>query len=268
MNVVSFYRFTEVDDPAAVRGSLQALCKRHGLLGTILVAEEGVNGTLAGEGDVIRAVLHRIEKRLSLDTSKNVIVHFFVERALVALAVLALPEPSVDLVRERVQALSRLFKHEFRFRADQPFDAIFGSTVSSMVADEELGEEHGQLLPGRGREGLQGHEWLESYANLLLSFLEGYRVAARALEHLSKGKLAEKELVKKALVLGREMFAAGVIERPEAVSKPVMQNAFLAFVDHGFVASRQGYELVPGATAESVTLIEATIASYLPRGTT
>jgi hypothetical protein len=101
-----------------------------------------------------------------------------------------------------------------------------------------------------------------------MSFLEGYRAAARALEHLSKGKLAEKELVKKTLVLGREMLAAGVIERREAVSKPVVENAFLAFVDHGFVTNRQGYELVPGTTPEALAQIEATIAGYLPRGTT
>jgi UPF0176 protein len=67
VNVVSFYRFTDVDDPAAVRGRLHALCEKNGLLGTILVAGEGVNGTLSGEAKAIRTVLAWLEDRLGLD---------------------------------------------------------------------------------------------------------------------------------------------------------------------------------------------------------
>jgi len=67
MNVVSFYRFVDVDDPGAVRGRLQALCDRAGLLGTILVAKEGVNGTLAGGRDAIRSVFAWLGERLGLD---------------------------------------------------------------------------------------------------------------------------------------------------------------------------------------------------------
>ena len=67
MKVVSFYRFTGVDDPAAVQGRLQVLCEKHQLLGTILVAEEGVNGTLAGDDEDIKSVFAWIEKRLSLE---------------------------------------------------------------------------------------------------------------------------------------------------------------------------------------------------------
>ena len=49
MNVVSFYRFVGVERTEQLRADLQALCERERLLGTILVAAEGVNGTLAGE---------------------------------------------------------------------------------------------------------------------------------------------------------------------------------------------------------------------------
>ena len=37
MNVVSFYRFVDIDDPASVRESLLTQCEDEGLLGTILV---------------------------------------------------------------------------------------------------------------------------------------------------------------------------------------------------------------------------------------
>jgi UPF0176 protein len=67
MDVVSFYRFTDVADPANIRSRLKTLCDKSGLLGTVLVAEEGINGTLAGDGAAIRAVFDWLEEQLSLD---------------------------------------------------------------------------------------------------------------------------------------------------------------------------------------------------------
>ena len=66
MNVVSFYRFTDVDDPAGVKAHLQVLSGEQNLLGTILVAAEGVNGTLAVDASSIRAVFRWLEERLAL----------------------------------------------------------------------------------------------------------------------------------------------------------------------------------------------------------
>ncbi len=67
MKVASFYRFLDLDEPRAFRDELQALCDRHGLRGTILVAAEGFNGSLAGDQDSVRAVFAWIEQRLGLD---------------------------------------------------------------------------------------------------------------------------------------------------------------------------------------------------------
>lgn len=67
MKVASFYRFLDLADPAAFRQALFATCRAKGLLGTVLVADEGINGTLAGAENDIRAVLGWIETRLSLD---------------------------------------------------------------------------------------------------------------------------------------------------------------------------------------------------------
>ena len=66
-DVASFYRFTDLDDPADLRDLLQAQCEQHELLGIVLLAGEGVNGTLAGRGDAIQAVLDWLGERLSLD---------------------------------------------------------------------------------------------------------------------------------------------------------------------------------------------------------
>ncbi len=66
-DVASFYRFTDLDDPDALRDSLQAQCEQRDLLGTVLLAGEGVNGTLAGRGVAIQAVLDWLAERLALD---------------------------------------------------------------------------------------------------------------------------------------------------------------------------------------------------------
>jgi glycerol-3-phosphate O-acyltransferase len=208
------------------------------------------------------------DQRLALDTSKNVIVHFFVERALVALALLAAPDPPPDLewVRERVRALSRLFKVEFRFRADLPFESIFAETVQKMRTALEIELVSGRLRPGPGHHGWSGEDWLGCYAALLASLIEGYRVGARALRLLEKGPLAEKDLVKRALTVGSEMFLAGEIERREAVSKPTLENAFESFTDLGFLVHRDSYDLSPESTSPArLSEIEQMLVSYLPR---
>jgi len=66
MKVVAFYRFTDIDDPRALRTDLLAVCEQHKLLGTLLVAREGVNGSLTGSGESVQAVLDWLEERLSL----------------------------------------------------------------------------------------------------------------------------------------------------------------------------------------------------------
>lgn len=68
MKVVSFYRFFDHKDPQATCTKLQSLCADNGLLGTILVASEGVNGTLAGSRDAVQAIFTWLEESLGLET--------------------------------------------------------------------------------------------------------------------------------------------------------------------------------------------------------
>ncbi|MGI9205982.1 MAG: rhodanese-related sulfurtransferase [Woeseiaceae bacterium] len=66
MNVVSFYRFADVADPEKIRGRLQVVCERERLLGTVLIANEGVNGTLAGSVGGVNKVFDWLEASLAL----------------------------------------------------------------------------------------------------------------------------------------------------------------------------------------------------------
>ena len=56
-HLASFYRFAPLPDPAAARESVAAACAAAGVTGTVLLAPEGVNGTLAGTAGGVAAAL-------------------------------------------------------------------------------------------------------------------------------------------------------------------------------------------------------------------
>jgi glycerol-3-phosphate O-acyltransferase len=221
----------------------------------------------AASSDAVYSVVER--KRLMLDTTKNIIVHFFVERALVALSLLSLGSPDAELqaVRERVRELSRLFKYEFRFRADAPFEQIFQDTLTLMVGAAELQLDGDRVAPGVGRDSWSGAEWLGHYAAILRNFLEGYRVAARSLKAVQERPQTEKDLTRKALAVGQHMFLDGEIQRWEAVSKPIFAGAYSAFADQGYLMHREGkYHAGAELTGPlEVDGLEQRLVSYLPQ---
>ncbi|MCC2602430.1 oxygen-dependent tRNA uridine(34) hydroxylase TrhO [Sphingopyxis yananensis] len=58
--VAALYHFASFDDHAALRQPLLDLCTDQGIKGTLLLAAEGVNGTIAGSDMGIAAVIDRI----------------------------------------------------------------------------------------------------------------------------------------------------------------------------------------------------------------
>ena len=58
--VAALYRFTRFADPAALQGPLAKACCALGVKGTLLLAREGINGTIAGTDAAIAAVLDHI----------------------------------------------------------------------------------------------------------------------------------------------------------------------------------------------------------------
>ena len=67
MKVVSFYRFLDLKNPQSFRDALQTRCDELGLLGTILLAPEGFNGTIAGSAGAVRSSLTWIGERHDID---------------------------------------------------------------------------------------------------------------------------------------------------------------------------------------------------------
>ncbi len=60
--VAAFYKFVELPDCAELRGPLQQRCEDLGLLGTILLAQEGINGTISGKPEKVRRLFERLRE--------------------------------------------------------------------------------------------------------------------------------------------------------------------------------------------------------------
>ncbi|PZU58236.1 MAG: hypothetical protein DI547_10855 [Sphingobium sp.] len=58
--VAALYRFARFDDPEGLRAPLHDLCAVQGVRGTLLLATEGINGTIAGPEAGIAAVIAHI----------------------------------------------------------------------------------------------------------------------------------------------------------------------------------------------------------------
>ena len=69
VTVAAFYRFAAVQNPARLQAELQSAFTEDQLLGTLLIAPEGINGTLAGAAEVIDRLLILLAKRTGLDRS-------------------------------------------------------------------------------------------------------------------------------------------------------------------------------------------------------
>lgn len=271
--------------PVVLRhGAIREACELFHRAGHIATHETGVPvgeaRTAAPGPDAIYVVPD--VARLSLDIAKNLMVHFFVTRAMIATPLYAastgsdesersrLGMPRAQLI-ERVQALSRLFKYEFQFRADATFETIFAETLEAMAAHGEVELSHGEDGESYVRFAPQGEgrERALIHVRMVRSFVEGYLVAARASTALLKGALSPKDLTKRAMTIGEKMFLAGEIEGREAVTRPVMENAFLAFVDQGYLSRSDGKYVLPEsyASPDAAFVVEGRIKSYLPART-
>jgi UPF0176 protein len=81
IRVAALYRFTPFADPAALRAPLLAACEANGVRGTLLLAGEGINGTIAGSDDGVERVLDHIRalpgcKQLEVKNSRAATMPF------------------------------------------------------------------------------------------------------------------------------------------------------------------------------------------------
>lgn len=59
--IAALYKFSRLDDPAAMKAELAAFCCARGIKGTLLLATEGINGTVAATPAAIAELLIHLE---------------------------------------------------------------------------------------------------------------------------------------------------------------------------------------------------------------
>ena len=60
--VAAFYQFAGLPDFRELREPLRAICARLGLRGSVLLAPEGINGTLAGSSEAVAALVEELRQ--------------------------------------------------------------------------------------------------------------------------------------------------------------------------------------------------------------
>jgi len=226
--------------PEAIREALQMFCD-----GEMVAVHATGTEMRRGRPDAGPGVFYLVpdDKRLALDTSKNIIIHFFVERAILSLSLLSLSGPSIsaELAKERFSEIASLFEFEFRLKARDSVNAAFEHVLNEFV---ELGiverTPNQEIRQGVGNQGGTTTQWLTMLGSILVNYVEGYRIAARTLTATLEAAIPEKDFLKKALYIGQQMYFAGELTRREAASKPIVQNALLAFSAIGIVAFQGG----------------------------
>lgn len=68
--IAAFYRFVRIANPAALQDELRASFADSDLLGTTLIAPEGINGTMAGSAAIIKRFLQLLSERAGLDPAE------------------------------------------------------------------------------------------------------------------------------------------------------------------------------------------------------
>ena len=99
--VCALYRFTPFADPAALKPPLLAACEAAGVRGTLLLAHEGINGTIAGPDDGIDAVLAHIRAlpgcaALDVKDSRAAAMPFHRTKVRVKREIVTMGEPAID----------------------------------------------------------------------------------------------------------------------------------------------------------------------------
>ena len=105
IQVVALYRFTPFGDCEAVRARLEAACAEHGIKGTLLLAREGINGTIAGTADAIEAVLTVIRALpgchdLPVKTSLAQTMPFYRMKVRIKAEIVTMGQPDIDPLRD------------------------------------------------------------------------------------------------------------------------------------------------------------------------
>jgi UPF0176 protein len=104
IRVAALYQFTPFADCDAIRGPLERACRDHGVKGTLLLACEGINGTIAGSDDGIEQVLGHIRGLagcvdIEIKESRAAAMPFLRMKIRIKREIVTMGKPEVDPLR-------------------------------------------------------------------------------------------------------------------------------------------------------------------------
>jgi UPF0176 protein len=107
--VAAFYQFAALPDFRELREPLRAICARLGLKGSVLLAQEGINGTMAGTPDSVDALVGELQcgplfgdrlDNLELKFSLSATMPFGRMKVRLKKEIVTLGDPRVDPTRQ------------------------------------------------------------------------------------------------------------------------------------------------------------------------
>ncbi|MDE0933818.1 MAG: hypothetical protein OSA47_09470, partial [Novosphingopyxis baekryungensis] len=103
IRVAALYKFTPFGDLASLRAALEQCCRDAAVKGTLLLAPEGINGTVAGSDDGIETVLRHIRALpgcadLSTKDSRAAAMPFYRMKVRIKKEIVTMGQPDIDPV--------------------------------------------------------------------------------------------------------------------------------------------------------------------------
>ncbi len=101
IRVAALYRFARFEDCAAIRDVLAKVCREHRIRGTLILAPEGINGTIAGSDAGIAAILSEIRALpgcadLDVKLSRAAAMPFHRMKVRVKREIVTMGQPDID----------------------------------------------------------------------------------------------------------------------------------------------------------------------------
>ena len=101
VTVAALYKFAQLADPAALREPILALCRALGIKGTVLLAREGLNGTIAGSEQAIGALVDHLRAlpgcgALEVKYSQAEAMPFYRMKVRVKAEIVTMGQPLID----------------------------------------------------------------------------------------------------------------------------------------------------------------------------
>jgi UPF0176 protein len=99
--VSAFYHFTNFSDPEKIKIPLETLCKKNKIKGSILLATEGINGTISGKTSNIDIIIQHIKslpgcRSLETKTSTNSSKPFNRMKVRIKKEIVTMGQPNID----------------------------------------------------------------------------------------------------------------------------------------------------------------------------